>query len=92
MSKRRNDHRIARHAIARWRERVDQHSSPAQGFAAIEQILCSGRRRSSGHSWTGRQIKGLGRGVVAVVWSELPDVAVILNITDRVAMTVVTRR
>ncbi len=87
----RHKNRISNHCLARWQERVDANCGSAAAHVALEEILHRGRRRSSNRSWTARVAKKMGEGVVAVVWAERPDVAVLVNVSDRVAMTVITR-
>lgn len=84
--------RIATHALSRWSTRVDPTSNSAEAHEAILEICRKGRTVSTGRGWCGRIAKNKGRGCVAIVWSERPDVAVIVNVRDRVAMTVVTRK
>jgi hypothetical protein len=83
--------RISSHALSRW-ARVDPMSTSAEAHGAILEICRKGRTISTGRGWCGSVAKNKGRGCVAIVWSERPDVAVIVNVKDRVAMTVVTRK
>lgn len=89
---RRSATRISTHALSRWRSRIDPISNSAEAHEAILEICRKGRTISTDRGWCGRIAKNKGRGCVAIVWSERPDVAVIVNVKDRVAMTVVTRK
>ncbi len=84
--------RISSHCIARWQERVDTNSTSSEARKAVEEIIRYGRRISSAHGWTARIAKRMGQGTAIVVWSGRPDVAILIQVRARVAMTVLPRK
>jgi hypothetical protein len=77
---------VSAHAIDRWMERVDRHCSRRDAKAAIDQILATGRIRSTPRRWLRRSATP---GTTYAFSAASPHVCVI--VANGRAVTVITR-
>jgi hypothetical protein len=79
---------LSRHAIQRYRERVDRRASRPEAVMALGQIVARGRARPVPRRWLRGNVAPTP-GLLFLTWSQRPDVCLLVRC--RVVVTVVTR-